>query len=176
MINQINGKIVFNVIGFYICWWLTIFGVVKGYFFVGPIVVVLFLIIHFYKVTNHKKEDMFLFICFILGLIIESVLLNLNIIIHKGFLTQYHVAPLWSVSLWVCFGATIYHSFKWMSKQYIASSILGAMSAPIVYFSFKSIGVVEFGMSNFITAVSVSVVWCLFIPLFIIISDRRLDL
>jgi len=64
MIKEINGKIIFNVIGFYICWWLTIFGTSKGYYFTGPLSVVLFLVIHFYKVTNHKKEDLFLIICF----------------------------------------------------------------------------------------------------------------
>ena len=176
MIKEINGKIIFNVIGFYICWWLTIFGTSKGYYFTGPLSVVLFLVIHFYKVTNHKKEDLFLIICFFLGTLIETILLNLNIIIHKGILTEYNIAPLWSISLWVCFGATIYHSFKWMSKQYIISSILGAMSAPIVYFSFRAFGVVEFGMNNIITGLSVSAIWCLFIPLFIIIADRRLGL
>ena len=176
MINLINGKIAFNVIGFYICWWLTILGVIKEFYFLGPISVILFLFIHFYKVTNHKKEDVFLVICFFLGFIIESILFNLNIIMHKGILTEYGIAPLWAISLWVCFGTTIYHSFKWMSKQYITSSILGVLSAPIVYFSFNSLGIVEFGMNNFITALSVSVVWGLFIPLFIIISDRRLDL
>ena len=101
---------------------------------------------------------------------------NLDIIIHKGILTQYNIAPLWAISLWVCFGATIYHSFKWMSKQYITSAILGALSAPIVYFSFKSLGVIEFGVTNIIAAFSVSAIWCFFIPLFIIIADKRLDL
>ena len=89
---------------------------------------------------------------FFLGAFIETTLFNLDIIFHKGILTQYNIAPLWAISLWVCFGATIYHSFKWMSKQYITSAILGALSAPIVYFSFKSLGVIEFGVTNIIAA------------------------
>ena len=176
MLRDITGKLIFNVIGFYICWWFTILGVLKEYYFIGPLAIFFFLIVHFYKVTNHKKEDLFLVICFFLGAFIETTLFNLDIIIHKGILTQYNIAPLWAISLWVCFGATIYHSFKWMSKQYITSAILGALSAPIVYFSFKSLGVIEFGVTNIIAAFSVSAIWCFFIPLFIIIADKRLDL
>ena len=176
MFREITGKLIFNVIGFYICWWFTILGVIKEYFFIGPLAVILFLIVHFYKVSNHKKEDLFLVICFFLGAFIETTLFNLDIIIHKGILIQYNIAPLWAISLWVCFGATIYHSFKWMSKQYIISSILGVMFAPIVYFSFRTLGIVEFGMNNIITGLSVSAIWGLFIPLFIIISDRKLEL
>ena len=176
MIKEINGKIVFNIIGFYICWWFTICGATTGYYFIGPVSTIIFLIIHFYKVTDHKKENLFLIICFLLGTLIETTLLNLNIIIHKGILVEYNIAPLWAISLWVCFGATIYHSFKWMSKQYVISSILGAMFAPIVYFSFQALEIIEFGMNNIITALSVSIVWCLFIPLFIVISDRKFHL
>ena len=176
MINKINGRLVFNVIGFYICWWITIFSVSRNIFYLGPISVVLFLFIHFYKVLNHKQEDIFLIICLFLGLIIESILLNFNIVLHKGLLSQYNIAPVWAVSLWVCFGATIYHSFNWMSKQYFVSAVLGALSAPVVYFSFKSLGIIEFGMSDLAVGLLVSFVWCVFIPLFIFIADRRLGL
>ena len=176
MIDKINFKIVFNIIGFYICWWSTIYSVSINYYFIGPLVIFLFLIIHFYRGVNHRKEDIFLLICFILGTIIETTLLNFNIIIHNGILTKYHIAPLWSIMLWVCFGATLYHSFKWMSQRYIESSILGALLAPIVYFSFRSFGIVEFGNNNLITGVAVSIIWGLFIPLFIKISDRKLNI
>ena len=59
MLKEINGKLIFNVIGFYICWWTTVFSVSKDQYFVGPLSVIIFLVVHFYKVTNHKKEDLF---------------------------------------------------------------------------------------------------------------------
>jgi len=176
MINAMNSKIVFNIIGFYICWWSTIYGVSIDYYFIGPVVVLIFLTIHLYKIVNHHQENIFLLICFILGLLIETIFLNLDIIIHKGLLTKFYIAPLWSIMLWVCFGATISHSFKWMSQRYIESSILGALSAPIVYFSFRTFGIIEFGNSNLITGILVSIIWGISIPLFIKISDKKLDL
>ena len=173
--NIINKNIVINVIGFYICWWLTVFGAVSELYFIGPLVTLIFVILHLYKVANHKKEDIFLIICFFLGLIIETVLLNFNVIIHKGFLVEYNIAPLWSIALWVCFGSTLFHSFKWLSRQYFISMLLGLFSAPLIYLSMNAIGIIEFGMNKIHVGLVASFLWGVFIPLFIYISDRLLE-
>jgi len=170
-----KNSIIINVIGFYICWWLTIYGAVSQFYYIGPLATIIFIIIHLKKVTNHMKEDIFLFISFFLGLFIESLLLNLDIIIHKGLLVQYNIAPLWAVSLWLCFATTLLHSFKWLSKRYIVSSFLGLLSAPMIYFSMFSLDVIEFGVSKIFVILITSVLWALFVPLFIYISDQILD-
>tara|TARA_Y100000590_G_C15638538_1_gene983981 strand:+ start:815 stop:1333 length:519 start_codon:yes stop_codon:yes gene_type:complete len=170
-----KNSIIINVIGFYICWWLTIYGAISQFYFIGPLATFIFIIVHLNKVTNHKKEDIFLLISFFLGVFIESILLNLNIIIHKGIFVKYNLAPLWAVSLWLCFATTLLHSFKWLSKKYIISSLLGMFSAPMIYFSMYSLGVVEFGVSKIFVTLFTSISWALFIPLFIYISDKILE-
>ena len=173
--NIINKNIVINVIGFYICWWLTVLGAISGFYFIGPLVTLFFVVLHLYKVANHKKEDIFLLISFFLGLFIETLLLNLDIIIHKGILVKYNIAPFWSVSLWLCFATTLLHSFKWLSKRYLTSSLLGILSAPMIYFSMQSMDVVTFGVDKIIVIIFTSFLWGLFFPLFIYISDRILE-
>ena len=54
-----KNSIIINVIGFYICWWITIYGAVSKLYYIGPLATLIFIIIHLYKVTNHKKEDIF---------------------------------------------------------------------------------------------------------------------
>ena len=174
--NLINKNIVLNVVGFYVCWWLTILGAIFKYYFIGPLVTIIFVAMHLYKIANHKREDIFLIISFLLGLFIESLLFNFNIIIHEGILTKYNLAPLWSVTLWVCFGSTLFHSFKWLSKQYIISSLLGIFSAPLIYLSMESVGVVSFGYDKIYVAIYTAILWGFFIPLFIFISDKILEL
>ena len=170
-----KNSIIINVIGFYICWWLTIYGAVSQFYYIGPLATLIFIILHLYKVTNHKKEDIFLLISFFLGIFIETLLLNLNIIIHKGVLVQYNIAPLWAISLWICFATTLLHSFKWLSKRYLISSLLGLLSAPMIYFSMYSLGVIEFGVSKILVILFTSVLWALIVPLFIYISARILE-
>ena len=62
-----KNSIIINVIGFYICWWITIYGAVSKLYYIGPLATLIFIIIHLYKVTNHKKEDIFLVFSFLLG-------------------------------------------------------------------------------------------------------------
>ena len=88
---------------------------------------------------------------------------------------QYNIAPLWAVSLWICFATTLLHSFKWLSKRYLISSLLGLLSAPMIYFSMYSLGVIEFGVSKILVILFTSVLWALIVPLFIYISDRILE-
>ena len=170
-----KNSIVINVIGFYVCWWLTIYGAISQFYYIGQLATFIFIIIHLNKVTNHKKEDIFLLISFFIGIFIESLLLNLNIIIHKGFLVQYNIAPLWSSCLWLCFATTLLHSFKWLSKRYIVSSFLGLFSAPMIYFSMFSLDVIDFGVNKILVILFTSILWAIFIPLFIYISDQILD-
>lgn len=144
-------------------------------YYIGPLATSIFIFLHLNKVTNHKKEDIFLLISFFLGIFIETLLFNLNIIIHKGILVQYNIAPLWAVSLWLCFATTLLHSFKWLSKRYFISSLLGFLSAPMLYFSLYSLGVIEFGVSKTLVILFTSILWALFLPLFIYISDRILE-
>ena len=99
----------------------------------------------------------------------------MNIIIHQGYLVKYGIAPLWSVSLWLCFATTLLHSFKWLSKRYFISSLLGILSAPMIYFSMESMGVVSFGLSKSLVILFSSILWGIFFPVFIYFSDKILE-
>ena len=140
-----SKKILFNIFGFYFCWWISIYGASVEIYYLGPLSVLLFLFIHLYKIVYHKNEILFLIICFFVGATIDTLLLRFNVIEYDGFLPYYYdIAPLWVVCLWVCFGATISHSFKWVKRRYLLLSILGAMSGPIIYFSATKFNTLHF--------------------------------
>ena len=172
MMNIINKKILFNIVGFYICWWGSIWGAVNNLFFIGPICVLLFLFIHLFKIVYNKNEILYLFICFILGFILDTIFLRLEIINYKGYLPlEYNLAPLWVVGLWVCFGATVLHSFKWIRRRYITLFILGAICAPIIYLSASRLETLNFVNENFYALSFVSLGWAIFLPFLIFLSD-----
>ena len=85
MMTKLNKKILFNIVGFYLCWWASIFGAANNYFFIGPIFVILFLFFHFFYVINQKKEIIFILICFFIGLFIDTFFLRFNVIYYKGY-------------------------------------------------------------------------------------------
>lgn len=171
-----NKKIIFNIIGFYFCWWATIYASYLEYYFMGPIFVVLFLGIHFLKIVYHKYELYFLFICLFIGFSIDTFFLKFNIISYKGYLPEvYNIAPMWVSFLWVCFGATIYHSFKWIKTRYLLMAILSAISGPLIYFSAENLEVVTVLSDTNLYIAIISITWFLFIPLLIFISDKLVE-
>ena len=170
---MISKKIIFNILGFYLCWWITVFGVKNSIFYIGPVSVVFFILVHLYKVMYDKKEIIFLFICFILGGIIDTILLRFSIVDYKGVLVDmYRLAPLWVMLLWLCFGATVYHSFRWAKRKYMSMFFIGAISGPLVYFSASKLGVVVFNTNLLLVLVPISIIWSIFIPFLIFISDQ----
>ena len=174
--DKINKKIIFNISGFYFCWWISIFGAANNYFFIGPFFVMFFLMLHFFYVINQKKEIIFILICFFIGLLVDTFFLRFDVIDYKGYLPDnFNIAPLWVISLWMCFGSSISHSFKWVKGNYFFMSILGAVSGPLIYVSATKLEVLYFNYAIYINLISVSIAWGLFLPLVVYISDKLVD-
>ena len=167
-----SNKILFNIIGFYFCWWISIYAASKENYYIGPVVVIIFLFIHTFKVISYNSEILFLFVCYLIGFLIDTFFLRLGIIEYKGFLSEnYQLAPVWVTCLWVCFGSSISHSFKWVKGQYKILALLGAISGPIIYFSASKAGALFFNF-NYYYLLIVCACWSLFLPMIVYISDR----
>ena len=174
--SEINNKKLFNIVGFYLCWWVAILGAANSYFFIGPLFVMFFLFFHFFYVINQKKEIIFILICFFIGLFIDTFFLRFGVIDYKGLLPEkFNLAPLWVISLWMCFGSSISHSFKWVKGNYIFLFFLGAISGPLIYASATKLEVLYFNYSIYINLIIVSIAWGLFLPLVVYISDKLVD-
>ena len=174
--NKFNNKILFNIIGFYLCWWISIFGAANNNNFIGPIFVLIFLLVHFLYVVNQKNEIIFILICFFIGLFVETCFLKFNVIDYRGYLpNKFNIAPLWVVFLWMCFGSSISQSFKWAKGNYFYLSLLGVVSGPIIYVSATKVEALYFNFSIYFNLMSVSIAWGIFVPLVVYISDQMVD-
>ena len=170
-----NKKILFNIIGFYLCWWISIYAAANENYYLGPLSVFLFLIIHIFKIMSYNKEIFFLLICYLIGFLIDTIFLRLEIIEYNGYLSdKFHVAPLWVTCLWVCFGSSISHSFRWFKRRYLTLAFLGSISGPIIYFSASKAGALNFSVNNF-HLFSIGLCWSLFLPCIVFISDCLVD-
>ena len=170
-----TNKILFNIIGFYICWFISIYAAANANYYLGPVSVLIFLLIHIKKIINYNREILFLLICYFIGFFIDTFFLRFGVIEYKGILSsKFNVAPVWVTCLWVCFGTSISHSFRWFKRQYLYLALLGAISGPIIYYSASSSGALNFIVNNY-HLLSVALCWSLFLPLIVFVSDRLVD-
>ena len=136
--------IIFNGISIYIYWWLCIWGVSIGNYFIGPILAILYFLIHFIIIRNKSKEIIYMFICILTGFVVESILYYSGFLDYKGLITQSLpiVAP-WVILLWGGYGLTVYHSFRWILGKYYISFIGGGIFGPFIYISGNQIGAIS---------------------------------
>ena len=172
--NQYSLKfLIFNVISFYIYWWLCLIGSSRGDFFYGPLAALVYFIIHFFIIDNKYKEFKYIIICMILGILIETLMLQLNFIEYRGYLSSnYNIAPLWVIVLWMGFGTTVFHSFKWVLGKYKLSFLLGAIFTPVIYFSAYKIGSIAFNYNVLTSYLILSLIWGFTLLLLIYIADK----
>ena len=167
-----NYKNIINLIGFYICWWLSIFGAVQGKYFLGPISLLMYIIIHFSIINHHKKEYIYLIFCLFLGFLVDTILLKINFIVYSGYLSEnYRIAPLWVVTLWISFGLSIFHSFQLLQKNYKSTMLLGTLSGPVIYYSCMKAKIISFEFSLVISLICISIIWSVILPLYVYIAD-----
>jgi len=165
-----------NILFFYLCWWLSIYGAINEMYFLGIISVSIYMIFHFSYLSKSYYEYYYIIICFLISFVPDTVLLNLNLISYNGILsTKYNLLPLWALSLWLCFSLSIFHSFSFLKKKYFISSVLGIVSGPVIYYSCSMAEIIAFKANINFILILIAVIWSFLLPLYVFIADILRD-
>ena len=163
---------IINVLFFYLCWWLSIYGAKNEMYLLGIISVSIYMIFHFIFLTQSYCEYYFIIICFLVSFIFDTIFLNLNLISYNGILPiKYSLLPLWVLSLWLCFSLSIFHSFSFLQKKYFRTSVLGIISGPVIYYSCSIAEIIVFKANINFILILIAVIWSFLLPLYIFIAD-----
>ena len=165
-----NYKNIFNIIGFQTGWWACVLGARNGYPYLGPLVMSIFLFIHFSRLDNRNKELSFTVIVGLIGTLVDTMLLQTNIIEYQGVYID-NIAPLWITAMWVGFAATINHSLVWLTNKWIMSFLLGAIFGPLSYFTGIKFEALYFEVS-FLTMSVLTLLWGLVVPYLYYLNEK----
>ena len=166
-------KKIINVIGFYIVWWGCIFGVLNDYTYSGPILALLFIIIHMKFVAIESMELRLICYISILGTIVDTSFILLGLLGYEGgYGKNIPIAPLWVTSMWACFAMGINHSMVWLKNKYFLSTLLGIIFGPLVYLSGEKVGVIQFISSFNLSVIVIAILWGLAIPIMYLINEK----
>ena len=121
-------KNLFNIIGFQLSWWACVLGVKYGYSYLGPLLMFLFIVIHFSIFKSQISELKLIVLFAFIGTIIDTAIANTGILIYNGSYSQeLLIAPLWITAMWCGFCATINHSLMWLKEKWILCFLMGAI-------------------------------------------------
>lgn len=161
---------IYNILGFKACWWGCVLGAIYGQKYLGPILVLFYLSIHLYIIPKEfrKSEIYLLLIAGFLGTIVDSMLLNFNILSYAGLYKNInYIAPLWITAMWLGFTATLNHAFKNIMNKYSIQIILGLIFGPMAYITGNNLGAIQFNIvynQNIILFI-IGIVWGISFPL-----------
>ncbi len=151
-----------NLIGFNVSW----FGLVYwGNAFI-PISLSL-LLIHLYYFGHKKHELRLVLLITLLGVLVDSLLQYFTVFVFEH---NTHI-PLWLITLWACFAATICHSLNFLSRHKALQLLVGGLLAPLSYIAGYKLNVVNFTFSISMTYLILSIVWAVLFICFYAIKD-----
>ncbi len=154
----------YDLIGFKICWFLCACCSVWEQPYLGPIVTLLFILIHLTIVKFKSRDIQVIIIAILCGLFFDSIFSYFNLINYKGgILSYYNLAPLWILSMWAGFSLTMIYTLERIKEKYFISSLLGFVGGPLSYSAGVGIGSLDI-QTNF-AYVFLAVSWAIVVPL-----------
>lgn len=135
----------FNIVGFQFVWFLCVSGAANENVIPGIVAAIFFAALSLY-LSPHKKSDITtMCLAMPLGFLMDSALVQSNLISFSYALPSGNWAPLWIMGLWLGFAFTLNHSLKTIYKKRLHLFIFGFLGAPLVY----SIATFKFGAMTF---------------------------
>ena len=159
-------KNIVNIVAFQLSWWGCILGAAKDLTYLGPAMMIIFLIVHYFLFVTDIRELYLVAIFGVIGTLIDSLMFLSGSFIYSGSYTpDIFVAPLWITAMWAGFSATVNHSMSWLKGKWLLMVVAGIVFGPVAYFTGEKFGAIEFHLSFLSSIIVIAIVWGLSMPL-----------
>ena len=166
-------KKLFNILGFKVSWWSCVFGATSEFVYLGPVLMMLFLITHFYLNSPNPAEIKLVIAFAFLGTLIDTMMALSGMVTYSGLYgSDIIIAPLWITAMWCGFAAMVNHSMAWLKGRWVQSFVLGALLGPVAYKAGEGLGAIQFNGENLEVTIMLALVWGLSMPLIYWVNDR----
>jgi hypothetical protein len=125
------------------------------------------LLIHLYFYGRKNHELLLILIITLIGVFVDSLLQHFNVFVFE-FST--HI-PLWLITLWACFAATISHSLDFLSRRKALQLLVGGLLAPLSYIAGYKLDAVDLTLPISSTYLILSLIWGILFVCFYAIKD-----
>lgn len=160
-----------NFVAFYLGWFACVAGAGKGYFYLGPLVVVGLVALHLRLVADPRRELRLLLTAAALGYTVDTAQTIVGVIRFGVASPVWWLPPLWLLGLWFIFGTTLNVSFRWLAGRAGLAALLGAISGPLSYYAGVRLGAAEFPHPLF-SFVALAAVWAVLMPVLVRLAEQ----
>ncbi len=168
----VSGVVV-NFVAFQVGWFACVFAAAQGWPWTGTAIAAAVVALHLMRATRPAEELKLVAIALAIGVVWDSLLINLGLVEFRAGTLIEGVAPQWILALWALFATTLNLSLDWLKNRWLASVVLGAAAGPLSYWAGARLGALEL-IDPVPALLALAIGWALMTPLLLAIA-RRFD-
>jgi len=159
-----------NYVLFQALWAITIYGVTIGNNWLAPASLLAVMSIHYSFSATFKADLLLAFLAMLVGLTVETALVQFQILDYAQPLPFKQIAPLWTLILWANFALTMNGCLQWLQGRYFSAAILGALGAPLSYFAGIELNAATTGVALVMMLTAVAAIYAVITPTLLLLA------
>lgn len=163
---------IINLVIFQLVWFITVFSVISDKIWLGPAAFCFFFLLHLMIATNRRADFLLAVIAVMIGLLIDTVLVQAGLLRFEMSLPWPGVAPFWILILWANFALTLNNGLSWLRGHYKTSAILGFVGGSLSYFFGIRLGAGELLITPGIALLIIGLCWSIVTPLLLFTAKK----
>jgi hypothetical protein len=132
-----------NFVVFQLAWFACVLGGARGYELAGTLVVAAAVALHVALATRAALAATLVVAVATVGLLWDSLLVTLGLMVYPSGSLAPGLAPLWIVAMWALFATTLNLSLGWLQGRPVLAALLGAVGGPLAYLAGQRLGAIE---------------------------------
>lgn len=167
-----------NFAAFQTLWLISAAGAANGQSLAGPLILLVWLPVHFWLSPCRKADSILVIGSALLGTLLDSSYQVLGWIDFHGTRLTPEIAPLWITTLWVNFALTLNHSLSFLQGRPLIAAVLGATGTPLAYYGGVVLGAAALTAPPWHGLIGIAACWLIACPALTITAGqlaRRLD-
>jgi hypothetical protein len=171
--NEATGtaEVLVNFAAFQIGWLACVLSAAKGSPWIGTAVAVIVIAVRAWRAARPAPELWLVALTVAIGLVWDSLLINLGLIAFSSGILVDQAAPHWILALWALFATTLNVSLRWLHKRWAVAVLLGAVAGPLSYWGGARMGaLVLLDPTRALLALAVG--WAVMTPLLLTLARR----
>ena len=158
------APIIIDLVGFKICWIVTVATASTTWWWAGPATVALWFLIYLSTSPQPPREAALILIGALAGISWDCASVTLGLLrpAHADTLTWPFVAIFFA--LWVNFGTTLRICFRWCWRRLPVASVLGGIAGPVSYLLGEKLGAITLGDARWLALLVIAAEYALLFP------------
>lgn len=153
-------------------WFAVVVGAAWGHWIIGSLAGLLLIAVHLGLTRSPMGELRRMLVAAAIGLVVDTVQLNLGTFSYASGQLVDGVAPVWILLMWMQFSTTLDHSMSWLRGRPWISAAAGLVGGPLAFWAGERLGAIVFAPPRVRGYLVLALVWAAALPLLSLAAER----